>query len=406
MRQPGRTLILAFDGTSNEFDDTNTNVVKLCAVLDMSDRGRQMVYYQPGIGTYTAPSIHGMLRQRVLRTADLAVAWCLSAHITAGYTFLMENHVPGDSILLFGFSRGAYTARALAGMLHSVGLLPKGNHEQVAFAYRMYRSQHHLAGRFKATFCKSVEVEMLGVWDTVASVGFIVPQTLPFVSNNTIKVFRHAVSLDERRTRFGVTLWKPENEVMGCFEPQMRKPIAEPRVKEMWFAGGHGDVGGGDQEDVIESSLANISFRWMLHEIQKLDCGVVFDNEGLDMLRVPTDCVHRVSAAESLSRIHSDDTAVGEEDSDKNKKSRDSIPSWQEADHNDAKAIMHDQLKDNPLWYLLQSPFKGTRSFPVDDERREQSSIHPTVLTRMESVEGYSPGGILPADWKSFVCGP
>ena len=73
----------------------------------------------------------------------------------------------------------------------------------------------------------------------MASVGLIVPQTLPFVSNDTIKAFRHAVSLDERRTKFYVTLWEPEKEVTGRFESQGLKRSTQPCVKEMWFAGGH-----------------------------------------------------------------------------------------------------------------------------------------------------------------------
>jgi uncharacterized protein (DUF2235 family) len=70
----------------------------------MNNRDRQMVYYQPGIGTYTAPSIRGKLHKWFAKTADLAVAWYLSAHIMCGYEFLMDNHLPGDRIVLMGFS--------------------------------------------------------------------------------------------------------------------------------------------------------------------------------------------------------------------------------------------------------------------------------------------------------------
>jgi uncharacterized protein (DUF2235 family) len=130
----------------------------------MHNRDEQMIYYQPGIGTWTAPGIHGTIQRWVAKTVDLAIAYFLPDHVMRGYEFLMDNHLPGDKICMFGFSRGAYTARALAGMLHCVGLLPKGNIEQVPFAYRIYKNNSDLAGNFKTTFCKSVEIEFMGVW--------------------------------------------------------------------------------------------------------------------------------------------------------------------------------------------------------------------------------------------------
>jgi uncharacterized protein (DUF2235 family) len=133
----------------------------------MHDRDEQMVYYQPGIGTWAAPGVHGRIKRWVAMTVDLAVAWYLPEHVMCGYEFLMNNHLPGDKICMFGFSRGAYTARALAGMLHCVGLLPKANSEQVPFAYRMFKNKSPLAEKFKTTFCKSVDIEFMGVWQVV-----------------------------------------------------------------------------------------------------------------------------------------------------------------------------------------------------------------------------------------------
>lgn len=84
-----------------------------------------------------------------------------------GYEFLMNNYCNGDKISIFGFSRGAYTARALAGMLTKVGLLPRDNTEQVPFAWKMYTDtgkDANLAAGFKQSFCRSVEIDFLGVW--------------------------------------------------------------------------------------------------------------------------------------------------------------------------------------------------------------------------------------------------
>lgn len=144
---------------------------------------------------------------------DEAVGSGLGNHIRAGYSFLMQNYAEGDKICLFGFSRGAYTARSLAGMLHKVGLLPRDNEQQIAFAYATYKREDDegwkLSGDFKRTFCIDVLIEFLGVWDTVASVGFIPRAALPFSSssNPSVRHFRQALALDEHRAKFKANHW-------------------------------------------------------------------------------------------------------------------------------------------------------------------------------------------------------
>ncbi|KAG8958743.1 hypothetical protein FRC00_002339 [Tulasnella sp. 408] len=213
----GRTLVLCFDGTTNIYDFDNTNIIKFFDLLRKDDPDRQMVYYQPGVGTYVNPGMWMPVVLQMSKFADQAFAWFLDAHIMGGYKFLMQNWRKGDRICLFGFSRGAYTARCLAGMLHKVGLLPISNLEQVPFAYGMYKDNSkrgwEQAAGFKKTFSRSVEVEFIGVWDTVSAVGVLWPRHLPFSSaNTTIKTFRHALSLDERRARFQPNLWHREAE--------------------------------------------------------------------------------------------------------------------------------------------------------------------------------------------------
>ncbi|KAI0642187.1 hypothetical protein C8Q79DRAFT_1013487 [Trametes meyenii] len=201
-----RTLILCFDGTGNQFDTDNSNVIKFFTLLKKDDRREQMVYYQTGIGTYTSPQVTSAIGRAASKTLDEMVAWNLDTHVTSGYKFLMQNYEAGDKICLFGFSRGAYTARALAGMLHKVGLLPTDNHQQVPFAYKMYSRTDDLGWKqstvFKKAFSVDVNIDFIGVWDTVCSVG-IIPRRLPFTASNTaIRTFRHALSLDERRAKF------------------------------------------------------------------------------------------------------------------------------------------------------------------------------------------------------------
>jgi uncharacterized protein (DUF2235 family) len=158
------------------------------------------------------------------------VAWNLDAHVMDGYEFLMQNYKAGDRICIFGFSRGAYTARALAGMIHKVGLLPAYNYQQVPFAYKMYTRADKVgweqSNGFKKAFSIHVDIEFLGVWDTVDSVGLF-PRRLPFTTSNTVvRNFRHAVALDERRAKFKANLWKRPTVA----ETKLGRPSTPPLI--------------------------------------------------------------------------------------------------------------------------------------------------------------------------------
>jgi uncharacterized protein (DUF2235 family) len=168
----------------------------------------------------------------------------------------MTTWEPGDSVSLFGFSRGAYTARVLAAMLHAMGLLPRGNQNLVPYLQRLFRSlpprsqgseedqswYWRLVNRFRVTFAREVPhdprnqrhfpIHFLGLWDTVSSVGWLWdPRSYPFTAQNpSVGVIRHAVSLDERRAFFRQNLLSP-TDGQDC--------------KEYWFPGVHADVGGG-----------------------------------------------------------------------------------------------------------------------------------------------------------------
>lgn len=215
-RKP-KVLVASFDGTAGFYDATNTNVVKFVSLLK-KDTDSQLCYYQAGVGTYFAPGVVSPTFTWLAKILDEAFAWYLDAHVMDGYKFLMDNYRPGDKICLFGFSRGAYTARALAGMLNKVGLLPKSNVEQICFAYDAYKQTgvqaDALAAGFKQTFSRDVKVEFVGVWDTVQSTGVLLSRNLPFTDSNTlIKTFRHALALDEHRVRFQPELYhRPQTD--------------------------------------------------------------------------------------------------------------------------------------------------------------------------------------------------
>ncbi|OCH95705.1 hypothetical protein OBBRIDRAFT_787909 [Obba rivulosa] len=316
-----RTLVLCFDGTGDQFDADNSNIIKLFSMLQKDDPSQQMVYYQAGIGTYTPPQIATPTTATIMKTLDEAIAIYLNAHVMGGYEFLMQNYQAGDKICLFGFSRGAYTARALAGMIHKIGLLPKDNHQQVPFAYHMFCRADETGWKqstaFKKAFSMDVDIDFIGVWDTVCSVGLF-PRVLPFVSSNgAIKIFRQALSLDERRAKFKANHYNrptPEENNMGTKPGDMPKPgvrrhlsfLKTPKIAqdtsideeeqeelreqefskeegcdktdvlEVWFAGCHCDVGGGSVPNDSEHNLARIPLRWMIREIFKADVGIRF----------------------------------------------------------------------------------------------------------------------------------
>ncbi|KAL9091433.1 MAG: hypothetical protein Q9165_004819 [Trypethelium subeluteriae] len=208
----GRTVVVCLDGTGDKFDADNSNVVHFVSCLKKHESARQVTYYQAGIGTYGK----GGLKNGIGAAMDMAVGSGLGTHIKDAYKFLMQNYREGDRICLFGFSRGAYTVRCLAGMLHKVGLLPASNGAQVNFAFKFYKDDSpegwKMSAEFKKTFCTNVNVYFLGVWDCVASVG-IIPRRLPFSKSptNSIHHFRHAMALDEHRAKFKVCQWQQDN---------------------------------------------------------------------------------------------------------------------------------------------------------------------------------------------------
>ncbi|KAG8527547.1 uncharacterized protein KY384_007699 [Bacidia gigantensis] len=275
-------LVLCLDGTGNSFqgNPSDTNIVKL---MDMFDRSapHQMHYYQPGIGTYTTTGsvnqgVFGRMKNSISQTIDSGLATSFDAHVIAGYRFLMRYYRTGDRIYIFGFSRGAFTARFLSRMISHVGLLSMGNEEMVPFAYKVYQDyemgldnpeptaeqlkQNYERGtngraymeRFRDSFCRhgtddGVKVHFLGLFDTVSSVGtFDVPFTavphLPEVEG-TAEHVRHAVAIDERRVKFKAALLAQDKESL--------KSKGED-IKEVWFPGNHGDIGGGWPAEEVE----------------------------------------------------------------------------------------------------------------------------------------------------------
>ncbi|MGA7236837.1 MAG: DUF2235 domain-containing protein [Bryobacteraceae bacterium] len=263
-----KNIVICCDGTGNKFSDQNTNVVKLYYALDMSNPGQQIGYYHAGLGTIGAPGALSKAAQERSKIFGLAFGSGIGRDIGDAYAFLMDMFEPGDRLFLFGFSRGAFTVRALAGMLHMFGLLRPGNLNLIRYAVQMLTRKQDgdtfdVASQFRGTFSIDCPVYFTGVWDTVSSVGWIWdPLHVPYTArNSSLAIGRHAVSIDERRCFFRQNLW-------GA-------PCAGQDLRTVWFAGVHSDVGGGYPE--AQSGLSKITLEWMMCEAG--NAGLLFQPE-------------------------------------------------------------------------------------------------------------------------------
>ena len=256
-----KNIVICCDGTGNEFGHENSNVVKLYQTLICN--ADQIVYYHPGIGTMGARNALTQIGKWWTRTIGLAFGYGISENVADAYQFLMRNFEPEDRIYVFGFSRGSYTARALCGMLHAVGLLTPGNEALIPYAIRMIKGRgidFAILADFKRTFSRECKVHFIGVWDTVSSVGWVYNAVqFPYTATNPdIAIVRHAVSIDERRAFFRQNLFVDRH--------------SNQDLLEVWFAGVHSDVGGSYPES--ESQLSKLSLRWMLCEAELVGLAV------------------------------------------------------------------------------------------------------------------------------------
>lgn len=272
---PTQRLIICCDGTWNTLDMEDrgvpapTNVVRLHNAVTLMDEAgvSQKSYYHPGVGTDAGPI-------RRLLGGSMGVG--LDQNIMSAYRTLCDHYTPETDIFLFGFSRGAYTARSLAGFVRRCGLLDLTGLTDTELWQRIgetfdkgYRKKHAEwpvrsgwpllpvpGGR------QTVPIRFIGVWDTVGALG--IPDELAFANifdnplkhafhdtdlGDNIQTARHAVAMDERRQTFQPTLWTK-------FEGR--------DVKQIWFPGGHGDVGGGYKE----TGLSDGALAWMMLEAE------------------------------------------------------------------------------------------------------------------------------------------
>lgn len=274
----GRNLVVMLDGTGNELGRNLSNVLKLFRIAEKGER--QLCFYNPGVGTIARTSQWHRARQKVVEITGLALGYGLDDNVLSAYRFLVENWRQGDQIYLFGFSRGAWTARILGGLIHLIGLVrPEQLNmcESALGAYKRAASDNDLplAWHFSRVIsARRPKIRFIGVWDTVGSVivprpdRFYIPslEKLPYTQTNpSVQTFRHALALDERRRMFRVTSWtQPQNYVANPFKPN---EAIDQDIEQRWFPGVHSDIGGGYPE--TESALSKLPLIWMVEEAVK-----------------------------------------------------------------------------------------------------------------------------------------
>jgi uncharacterized protein (DUF2235 family) len=270
-----KNIVICCDGTGNEITGHLSNVLKLFRVAKKDDG--QRVYYDPGVGTISQSDAWSRFRSNAKGVFGLVTGWGLDANILDAYRFLMETYEDGDAVYLFGFSRGAYTVRVLAGFLHLVGLMPReqanlAGYALVAYKQAAARDDFEIAWQFqRVAATRRVPIAFLGLWDTVSSVivprpdRFYVPslQMLPYTRTNpSVMAVRHAMAIDERRRMFRLNAWTDGQMFQG--NPFDRADDRPQDVRQVWFSGVHSDIGGGYAEE--ESGPAKHALRWMLDE--------------------------------------------------------------------------------------------------------------------------------------------
>jgi uncharacterized protein (DUF2235 family) len=271
-----KNIVICCDGTGNEIKEHISNVLKLFRIARKNDS--QYVFYDPGVGTLSQSDKWSEIRYKFKGVLGLATGYGLDDNILKAYAFLIDHYQDGDQIFLFGFSRGAYSVRALAGFMHLIGLLRPHQKNLCGYALAAYKQSTDkndltIGWRFqKVTSARQVPIKFVGVWDTVASV--LVPrsdrlfipslQTLPYTRKNpSVQVFRQAMAIDERRRMFRLNRWEePQKFIANPFKNVSTHP--EQDIKQVWFAGVHSDIGGGYPEP--KSGLSKFPLSWMIEE--------------------------------------------------------------------------------------------------------------------------------------------
>src|SRR5579872_2340830 len=247
-----KRVIVCCDGTWNDIDNqtTDTNVFRMARAIHATQRTGgvlQIVLYLSGVGT------SGLEFEKLVAGA---IGLGVDDNIRSAYMFIAQNYLPGDEIFLFGFSRGAFTARSLAGLINACGILKRQTLGDLPSAWAYYRSNpphapQDFVAKYKTDCHVDAKIKFLGVWETVGALGvpgnlFSAANARKFAFHNTgpcavVEHGCHALAVDERRHDFVPTFWTGPAP-------------AGVKIEQVWFAGAHSDVGGG----YVTRTLADI----------------------------------------------------------------------------------------------------------------------------------------------------
>lgn len=400
-----KNIVICCDGTGNEIGENISNVLKFYRVLRKTNKTspQQVVFYDPGVGTLARPDAWRRLWQDALTILGLVTGYGLDDNVINAYQFLIEHYEDGDDIFLVGFSRGAYTVRVLAGLIHKVGLLSRHQLNLTGAGLTAYKqlnasveSESVKADGFDsdsggpetkddraAQFARIVSakwptIKFVGVWDTVASVivprpdRFYLPslEKLAFTNENpSVKTFRQAVSIDERRRMFRIDPWSESQNFMSN---RFNAGHSEPQdYLQVWFAGVHSDVGGGYPE--TESGLSKFPLLWMLDEAVK--CGLTVDQRAVHQLAWG---IQRKGSP--FSYVAPDATSILHDSMSIGWRALEFIP----------KAEKHKEWKERRSWLGYYLPNSEPRYIPSG------ALVHESVIERMKTVSEYRPVNLPP----------
>lgn len=271
-------LVVCCDGTWSSADRERdgerapTNIPRLAEAVARADSpdAAQRVYYGPGVGSDG---------NWLYRWFAGATGWGLSDNLKDAYRFVVEHYEPGDELYLFGYSRGAFTVRSLAGMIYNAGVLRREFADRVDTAFDLYksRSRHKRSDAAEAVGFRRrfawedrTPIRFIGVWDTVGALGnplllhsSPLSRRVQFHDTRlgpTVRCAFHALAIDEQRRHFKATRWRRHSEAR------------EQTMEQRWFVGAHADVGGGNRNE----GLSDLTLDWMVRQARR--CGLAVED--------------------------------------------------------------------------------------------------------------------------------
>jgi uncharacterized protein (DUF2235 family) len=278
-----RKLIICLDGTGNEVEKNESNILRLYKCLKHDEN--QLIYYEPGVGTLSPRPFAQPLFAKTRLVLGLAFGLGLHANVLHAYSFLCENYREGDKLYFFGYSRGAYTARVLAGFINDFGLVAPHELHLIGPVFRAWRKLRQDGPRTQYAplriaeqffHIRHVPIRFLGLWDTVSSMirfkigggSLIEFGTHSSVDDNpSVQAVRHVLSIDETRRFFRHQVWS-EGQMYYGNRFKTRKEPPPQDVKQVWFPGTHTDMAGSVPEP--EAGLSKQTMVWMREELDGL----------------------------------------------------------------------------------------------------------------------------------------